>query len=283
MDTTLTPRRIEQRDKAIRFRELHHGPSILVLPNAWDAFSAKLFELAGFQGVAGTSAGIANAWGYPDGEIMPLDEMLIAMSRIARSVAVPVSADMERGFGVAPEEVAETARLILEVGVVGMNLEDGTDDPANPLAFIPRQVEKIRAVRAAAGAFGVPLVLNARVDVFAVLDESDGSRLAQAITRGNAYRAAGADCIFMMGVGSKKIIAELVREVAAPINILAHPGSPSIAELEQLGVARVTFGSSPMRATMSQVGRIAEEIRSAGTYNFAHNIITYPEANGYFE
>lgn len=283
MESNQTPERQAQRDKAQRFHDLHHGPSILVLPNAWDAFSAKLFELAGFKGVAGTSAGIANAWGYPDGEIMPRGEMLLAMSRIAHSVAVPVTADMERGWGLTPEVVAETARLTLESGAVGINLEDGTGDRARPLFDVAEQVEKIVAVRQTAGAFGVPLLINARVDVFADTEGDDADRLAQSIRRGNAYREAGADCIFMMSVDSKKLIADLVREIDAPINVLARVGSPTIAELEQLGVARVTFGSGPHRATMSQMRGMIEEMQRDGTYNFAKGIISYPEANGYFE
>lgn len=283
MNVNLSPERKAQRDKAKHFYDLHHAPGILILPNAWDAASAKMFELAGFHGVAGTSAGIANAWGYPDGEIMPRGEMLLAMSRIAHSVAVPVTADMERGFGRTSEEVAETARLTLESGAVGINLEDSTGDPARPLADIAAQVETIYAVRQAADEYGVPLLINARVDVYAELGHDDGTFLSQAIRRGNAYREAGADCIFMMSVDSKKIIGELVREIDAPINILARGGSPTIAELEQLGVARVTFGSIPMRAAMSFTGRLAEAIKNGGDYDFARNIVTYPEANGYFE
>lgn len=271
------------RQKAEDFRSLHHAAQMLVLPNAWDAASARVFELAGFAAVATTSAGIASAYGYPDGERMSRAEMLDAVHRIARAVAVPVTADMETGFGVTPDEVAATARLTLESGAIGLNLEDGTHDRARPLTDISLQVEKIAAVRQMAEAFGVPLVINARTDVFTKLDARDPTRLAQAIQRGNAYRAAGADCVFVFGVSDKPTIAELVRGIAAPINILAHYGGPTIAELAELGVARVTFGSTPMRATMSLVERIARELKQDGAYSFAQDILSYAEVNSYFE
>src|SRR5512143_1693260 len=129
----------EQREKANRFRELHHGPHILILPNVWEAASAKVFERAGFSALATTSAGIAAAYGYPDGERISRGEMLEAVGRIARIVDLPVSADMEAGYGGTPEEVAETARLVLEAGAIGLNLEDGTGDKAHPLADISLQ------------------------------------------------------------------------------------------------------------------------------------------------
>ncbi len=272
-----------QREKAERFRSLHHDPHILILPNAWDAASAKMFERAGFGAIATTSAGIASSYGYPDGERMSRADMVEAVRRIARAVALPVTADMEAGFGSTLEDLADTTRLVLETGCIGMNLEDGTQDDAHPLADLALQVEKIKAVRRAAQAFGVPLVINARTDVYERLDKNDNTRLAQAIQRGNAYRQAGADCIFVIALDDKESIAQLVREIDAPVNILARYGSPTIPEMEKMGVARLTFGSIPMRATMTLVGRISDELQQHGTYNFARDILTYPEVNGYFD
>ena len=283
MPSTSNLNKEDQRKKAERFRGAHHGSQILVLPNAWDAASAKVFERAGFDAFATTSAGIASAYGYPDGERMSRADMLEAVQRIANSVALPVSADMEAGFGNTPEEIAETARLVLEAGAIGINLEDGTLDKSHPLADISLQVERIKAVRQTADEFGVPLVINARTDVYEIFDAKDKTLLAQAIQRGNAYREAGADCIFAISVDNKETIAALVREINAPLNILARHGSLTIAELEQLGVARVSFGSIPMRATMSLVARIAEELKQHGTYSFAQDIPTYTEVNSYFE
>ncbi len=272
-----------QREKAEHFRELHNGAHILVVPNAWDAASAKIFERAGFGAVATTSAGIAASYGYPDGEHISRGEMLQAVGRIAGNVALPVSADVEAGYGTTPDQVAETARLVLEVGAIGLNLEDGSSNKAHPLADLSLQVEKIQAIRQAAEAFGVPLVINARTDVYERLDKNDRTLLDHAIQRGNAYREAGADCVFVIDVSDRKIIGELVRGIHAPINILAGSGSPSVAELEELGVARVSFGSIPMRATMSLVEQIAEELKKRGTYGFARGIVSYAEVNSYFE
>ncbi len=272
-----------QREKANRFRELHLGPHILVLPNAWDAASAKVFERAGFNAVATTSAGIAASYGYPDGEHISRREMLDVIERIVKAVAIPVSADVEACYGETPEQVAETARLVLEAGAIGLNLEDGTRDRTRPLADLPLQIEKLQAVRQTADSFGVPLVINARTDVYEKLDRNDKSLLDQAIQRGNDYRQAGADCIFVIDVDDMETIGNLVREIDAPINILARHGSPTIRELETLGVARVSFGSIPMRATMSLVQNIAEELKQSGTYDFSRNIISYAEVNSYFE
>lgn len=282
MNAKHTASKDEQFKKAENFRNLHHD-SILILPNAWDAASAKMFERAGFDAIATTSAGVASSYGYPDGEALSRDEMLEVVQRIAKSVAVPVTADMEAGFGETPEEMAETARLVLEAGAIGLNLEDGTINKPYPLEDIALQVEKIKAMREAAQKFGVPLVINARTDVYEKSDKRDKAALAQAIQRGNAYREAGADCIFVISVDDKKVIAELVREINAPINVLARHGSPTIAELKELGVARVSFGSIPMRATMSLVGRIADELKQKGTYSFAQGIPTYVEVNRYFK
>ncbi len=273
----------EQRKQAEDFLKLHHGSEILVLPNAWDAASAKMFERAGFDAIATTSAGIASSYGYPDGEMMSRDDMLEVVHRIAAAVSLPVTADMEAGFGDSPEEIAETARLTLESGAIGLNLEDGTINKPYPLNDIALQVEIIKAVRQTAEAYGVPLVINARTDVYEKFDKSDKTALSQAIQRGNAYREAGADCIFAINVDDKKIIAELAREIDAPINILARYGSPTLAELKELRVARVSFGSIPMRATMSLVGRIADELKQHGTYTFARDILTYSEVNRYFQ
>jgi 2-methylisocitrate lyase-like PEP mutase family enzyme len=253
------------------------------LPNAWDAASAKIIELSGFGAVATTSAGVAASYGYPDGEHISRDEMLEAVQRIARSVAVPVTADMEAGYGSGPEQAAKTARLVIEAGAVGLNLEDGSRDEARPLVDISFQVEKVRAVRQAAEAAGVPLVINARTDVYERLDRRGPGLLRQAIERGNAYREAGADCIFVIDVDDRQSIGQLVREIRAPINILAQHGSPSIAQLEELGVARVSFGSIPMRATLLRLRQIGVELKQHGTYEFARDIPTYAEVNGYFE
>ena len=257
----------EQKAKAMAFRRMHREPKILVLPNVWDVISARLFEDAGFAAIATTSAGVAFSLGYPDGEKISREEMVARVGRIARAVKVPVTADMEAGYGPRPEDAARTVREVIEAGAVGMNLEDGTrSGDTRGLAELSLQVEKIHAVREAALKTGVLLVLNARTDVYLVKAGDPGKWYDEAVRRLAAYREAGADCGFLIGVMDAETIGRAVQDVKFPLNILAAPGSPAIPELEKLGVARVTFGSGPMRATLGLLRKIAGELKSAGTY-----------------
>jgi 2-methylisocitrate lyase-like PEP mutase family enzyme len=235
---------------------------MLVLPNAWDAASARIFEDAGFPALATTSAGIAYAHGYPDGERINRAEMLAAVARITSHVAVPVTADMEAGYGRAPEAVAETVRGVIAAGAVGMNLEDSTEEDGGALLDFGLAVERVRAARQTAQAASVPIVLNARTDAFS----PNGGGLAEAVRRGNAFRGAGADSVFVPFVQDRDTIERLVQEIAAPVNILGGPNAPTLRELEALGVRRVTFGSAPMRATLGLVRRMAREWKEKGTY-----------------
>ena len=256
-----------QQFKATSFRELHRGPKTLLLPNVWDVASARIIEQAGFPALATTSAGIAFSVGYPDGQQISREQMLARVGRIVRAVKVPVTADMEAGYGSRPEDAAQTAAEVIEAGAVGMNLEDSTFDPACPLADRALQVEKIRAVREAGLEAGVGLVLNARTDVYLRDVGLPEARYGEAIERARAYRDAGADCVFVPGLRDPDTISRLVREVECPVNILAGPGSLSVPELERLGVARVSLGSGPMRATLGLLRRVAEELKSSGTYH----------------
>jgi 2-methylisocitrate lyase-like PEP mutase family enzyme len=274
---------VEQALRARKFLELHQGPKTLLLPNAWDVASARVFEEAGFPAVATTSAGVAFSLGYPDGEKLPLDELLEVVGRISRALRAPLSVDFETGYGARPEDAARSVRRLLEEGAVGLNLEDSRKGEQGGLEERSLHVEKIRAVREVGEDYGVPLVINARTDVFlAAIGEPDG-RLDHAVRRVNAYREAGADCLFVPGVSDRETIAELVRRVRGPLNVLAVPGTPRLSELETLGVRRVTVGSGAMRATLGLVRRIAAELKGAGTYSsFLEGALSYPEANGLF-
>jgi 2-methylisocitrate lyase-like PEP mutase family enzyme len=270
---------LDQKSKAIAFRTMHHGPKILVLPNAWDVASARVFEEAGFGAIATTSAGVAFTLGYPDGQKISREEMLARVARIARAVQVPVTADVESGYGDRPQDAARTARQVISAGAVGLNLEDATNDPAHPLAELPLQLEKIRAVREAALATGVLLVLNARTDVYLAEVGVPEKRYDEAVRRLVAFRNAGADCVFIPGLHDAETLGRIVRDVKCPVNILAGPGSLSVGKLEKLGVARVTVGSAPMRATLGLVKRFAEELRSFGTYTALEGGISYADVN----
>ncbi|MGH9704274.1 MAG: isocitrate lyase/PEP mutase family protein [Candidatus Acidiferrales bacterium] len=271
-----------QAAKAESLRQLHRGPRILILVNAWDAASARVIEAAGLPALATSSAGVAYAYGYPDGQVISREEMLSAVSRIASAVNIPVTADMEAGYGSMPRDMKDFADELIIAGAAGLNLEDSGEPDA--LTEIPLQVEKIRALRAAATEAGVPLVINARTDALWDKNKKTEERLAEAVRRGRAYSEAGADSIFVVGASDRETIAALVREIPAPVNILAGPGVPSAKELEALGVRRVSVGSGPMRATMTLTRRIAEELLENGTYlNFTEGVISHAAANALFK
>ncbi len=266
------------REKAEKLRALHRAGRPLVLVNTWDAASARIAAKAGSAAIATTSAGIAFASGYPDGEKIPRDRMLEAVARICAAVSLPVTADVEAGYGETPDELRRTANGVLDAGAVGMNLEDGTSRPET-LTDLSLQIEKIRAVREAGRGRGVPIVLNARTDVYLDRVGPESGRLAETIRRTEAYRDAGADCIFVPGVTDPATIGELVRRLGCPVNILAVAGSPSIDELAKLGVARVSLGSGPMRAAMTVMQRLAEEALTKGTYSALEGIVSHASMN----
>jgi 2-methylisocitrate lyase-like PEP mutase family enzyme len=256
----------EQAQKAEQFRKLHHGPKMLLLPNAWDVASARILEEAGHPAIATTSAGIAYSLGYADGQNISRSEMLSMVSRIARAVRVPVTADLEAGYGTTPKAMAETVTAAIEAGAIGMNLEDLSGDGERPLADLPLQVEKIRAIRESAAAMGVPFVLNARTDVYLSGIGPEATRFDRTVERLRAYRKAGADCVFAPGLTDLETIAKLVKAVEAPLNILALAACPPTAELERAGVARVSTGSGIMRAAMGLTQRIAKEMIAERSY-----------------
>ena len=269
----------KQKQKAEAFRSMHRGQRILMLPNAWDVSSARVIEEAGFGAIATTSAGIAFTLGYPDGQRISRDEMLQAVSRIAAALKVPVTADVEAGYGDRPEDAAQTALAVIESGAVGMNLEDASGDANHPLVELPLQLEKIAAVQQAARTAGVPIVLNARTDVYLLQVGPVEKRYDQALRRLAAFRDAGADCVFLPGLRDATTIGRMVKDLDFPLNILAGPGSPSVPELQQLRVARVSLGSSPMRATLGLLGRMAEELKTSGTYHSLENAPSHDDVN----
>jgi 2-methylisocitrate lyase-like PEP mutase family enzyme len=260
--------------KAEKLRALHHGPKILVLPNAWDCASARIFEELNFPAIATTSAGVAFSLGYADGQNIPGKEMLAAVAKIARSVDVPVTADLEGGYG----DIAETAAALLESGAVGLNLEDILGQGPESLASIDEQVSRIAAVRKTG-----PVVINARTDLY-LLEIGDAStRFDRACERLKAYRDAGADCLFIPGVVTEDLIARFVQALKFPINILAVAGTPPAARLQELGVARISVGSGMMRSAMGHTRRIAEAVKSTGEFGkMIEGSIPFAEANALF-
>jgi 2-methylisocitrate lyase-like PEP mutase family enzyme len=265
-------------DKAARLRELHKAPPILVLPNVWDAVTARIVQAEGYPAIATTSAGVAASLGYADGGVVPPREMIEAIARITRAVPVPVTADVEHGYATTPDALADVVLRVIAAGAVGVNLEDcvpGCED----LEPLPLQCEKITTVVKAAAKSGVRVVINARTDVYLRAIGAPDTRLDTAIERGNAFLGAGADCVFVPGVTDRATIAGLVRGINGPVNILAVKGSPSVKELESLGVARVSVGSGPHRAAAALMQSVARELKTSGTYSFADQALPYDTVN----
>ena len=211
--------------------------------------SARLFEAAGFPAIATTSGGIAWALGHADGEKTPWHEVVEATARIVRTVRVPVTADIEAGYGASPDDVRKSVTEIIQTGAVGINLEDSTPRPDMPIRPIADATARIRAARAAAEAAGVPIVINARVDLYLKNVGEPAARFAETVQRSKAYLAAGADCIFPFALVDMEIIARLVKAVNGPINIVARAGSPPASELERIGVARISIASGATTKT----------------------------------
>lgn len=269
-----------QAEKAEKLRKLHQGPRLLALPNAWDVASARILEEVGHPAIATSSAAVAYSLGYPDGQRIARSEMLEAVARITQAVRVPVTADLESGYGKTPEEIAEFTRAMVASGAVGLNFEDITGDDESTHVELGLQVKKIKAIRDTAAELGVPVVINARTDIYLMPIGPEATRFERTIERLRAYREAGADCLFAPGVTDRETIAKLVKALGAPLNILASPGCPSLEELEKLGVARVSAGSSAMRAAMGAFRQVAKDWLAHGSYDSLQKVtIPFAELN----
>ncbi|SBT46803.1 isocitrate lyase/PEP mutase family protein [Micromonospora auratinigra] len=246
--------------RADALRALHRPGDPLLLPNAWDPGSARAVVAAGFPAVATSSGAVAEALGHADGEATPVDEMLAAVARIAAAVTVPVTADLERGYGLPPAELVER---LLATGAVGCNIED-SDPRTGRLYDTGEQADLLAGIRAAADAAGVGLVLNARVDVHLRAYGPAEERLAEAVRRARRYRAAGADSVYPIVLADPAQIRAFVAEVDAPVNVMARPGAPGPAELAPLGVARISFGSTVYSAARARVDELLTTVRAGG-------------------
>ncbi|MFD0276261.1 isocitrate lyase/phosphoenolpyruvate mutase family protein [Kitasatospora sp. NPDC127111] len=266
----------QQQEKARTLRELHRPGEPLVLANVWDALGARLVAAAGARAIATASASVSWTLGSADGDAADREEVLAQTALIVRSVGLPVTADLETGFGATAAEVGGTVAALLATGAVGVNLEDAAR-PADEAA------ERIAAARAAGDRAGVDLFVNGRTDVFLRGIGDPAGRLDEAVRRLRAYVEAGADGVFVPGVEDPETIAALVAAVPAPLNVLAGPGSPSVPELAKLGVARVSLGPGLAKAAYAAVRRAAEEVYTAGTYTALDGGLSYPELNALAE
>jgi 2-methylisocitrate lyase-like PEP mutase family enzyme len=247
-------------------RALHHAAAPLVLVNVWDVAGAKIIEELGFPAVATASAGISASMGFDDNESIGRDAMLAAVARIANSVDVPVTADMEAGYGSSLDDAVATARGAIEAGAVGINFEDSAHKDTSALYDADVQAARIAAMRHAGDDLGVPLVINARTDVYFRTELPNEEKFREAVRRAAIFLKAGADCIYVLGPKDEETIARLVKTIPAPINLLAFPDAPSIARMSELGVKRISFGPRPMRHAMTAFREAAQRVRDAGTF-----------------
>jgi 2-methylisocitrate lyase-like PEP mutase family enzyme len=263
---------VDERRRA--FRALHAGPAILVLPNAWDVASARIFEEAGFPAIATSSAGLANALGFRDGNELDVDLHLATLERIVRALRVPLSADVESGYASDVSGLAAFVTRLAATGVAGYNLEDALHE--HELFPLEEARARVRAAKTAAP----DLFLNARTDIYLGAIGPESTRFDATVERLRAYADAGADGLFVPGVTDAETVARIAAAVPLPLNVLAGPKTPDAPALQRLGVRRVSVGSWPMRRTLGVLREIAAELRDAGTFSFTREaIVTYADAN----
>ncbi|MEU4762423.1 isocitrate lyase/phosphoenolpyruvate mutase family protein [Actinosynnema sp. NPDC023794] len=267
--------------KADLLRDLH-ADGVLVLPNAWDAGSAALIARAGAKAVATSSGGVSWAMGRPDGQGLSRDEMVERVRLIAAAVDVPVTADVEGGYGHAPEDVAATVEAVVGAGAVGVNIEDSKGYGV-PLFSAEEQAARLRAAREAAARAGLPeLVVNVRTDVFLFqVGEAEG-RLDDVLARAAVYAEAGADCLFVPGLVDLDVLKAVVAASPLPVNVMAGPGAPTVAQLESVGVRRVSLGTAVAQAAYSLAHRVTEEVLTKGTYTELGGALDFGALNGVF-
>jgi 2-methylisocitrate lyase-like PEP mutase family enzyme len=259
--------------QAAAFHKLHAGPELLILPNAWDAGSARVIEHAGAKAIATSSAAVAWAHGYPDGEVLPPETLLATVRAIARVVSVPVSADIEAAYASDAAAAASFAARVIDAGAVGVNIEDGVAPPDLLCA-------KIEALRGAAARAGVDLWINARVDVYLRKLKEDEAAHSETVSRARRYAQAGANSIFVPAAVDEGLIAKLVRDVVLPLNLLAWPGLPYGGKLKSLGVRRLSAGSGLAKASLSHTHALTSAFLAEGRSElFAHGPLAQENIN----
>ncbi len=258
-----------------RFRRLHAGPELLLLPNCWDAGSARLIEALGAPALATTSAGVAWSHGYADGDVLPVELMLATARSIARVVSVPLSIDLEGGYSDEPAAVAATATALIAAGVAGINLEDGAGAPELLAA-------KIAAIKQVAANSGTEIFINARTDVYLRGLVPAEQRLAEALARAKRYRTAGADGLFVPGAVAAADLKALAEGAGLPLNVLSWAGLPAAAELAALGVRRLSAGSALVQGAFGYIARGANALLRDGRTEPPSGAISYSELQALF-
>jgi len=274
---------LTQKQLAEKFQNMHKSNKIVVLPNAWDAGGAVIFEKEGFEAIGTTSAGISYSLGYSDGEFISIDDVLDTTKKIQKRISVPLSVDIERGYANTNEEIVKNIKAVINEGAVGINIEDGISD-TKELSSLETQCELIKDIVKLKKELDIDFFVNARTDAFWLeIGDNKEELLSQSIKRANAYLKAGADCAFVPGALLVSDIEILVQHINGPLNIIATPASPNIKELEKLGVARVSLGSGVVRASLAVIKSISAQVKEQGTFdNMYKTTIAYDKANYLF-
>ena len=269
-----------QKDRASLFMQMHQRAGLFVLPNAWSAGSASVFEKEGFEAVATSSAGVAYDLGYPDGEDITLDDLVLCVERIVRRVGIPVSVDFERGYGENIRDVVHNAKRVLLCGAVGLNIEDGRHD--GTLDPLEEMLGKISALSELKKELDLDFVINARTCTYWLDVADDATKLKIAIERGQAFRDAGADCIFIPGAMEQGTVQQLVQNIKAPVNVILNPVFHDVQKLEAIGVKRLSIGSGAVRSVFNHLIRLADDLKSGKPYDMFNHPFSYRAANQYF-
>jgi len=264
-----------QPEKGNLLHMLHHNGKLLVLPNIWDPLGAALLESLGYAAVATASASIALSNGYQDGENIPFKELLEVLKKIVRSVQIPVTADIESGYAKSNAELKENIKMLLDVGIAGINFEDTNKDDKTIIS-IEAQCEKLSVIRNTASEMGVPLFINARTDVYLQANDlPDQEKLAETIRRGKAYKDAGADGFYPIFLKEETAMKSIVKEVGLPVNILILPGIPDFKELQDLGITRVSLGPGFLKIAINAMKNTAEKLlHNEGMQEVTDNPVT---------
>lgn len=265
-----------QKDKALQLHQLHQGKDPLILPNIWDVLGAKLLEDTGYAAIATASASIAFTNGYLDGEKIPFDNLLSILTKIANSVNLPVTADIESGYTDNKVQFQENIKRLIKTGIVGINLED-TNHKTRKLFSIEEQCDRIKMIREISDALDVPLFINARADV--LLYDTDfptaSAKMDELLKRGLAYKEAGANCFFPIALRHKEEIQQVVTQLKMPVNILTLPGIPDFTELKEIGITRISLGPSFLKTAIKAMKSLAIELKnSEGLSDITKNEIT---------
>jgi len=266
----------KQQEKAKQFYNLHHSGKLLILPNIWDCLGANLLESLHYPAIATASASVAFTNGYDDGQRISFDSVLALLKKIVSSVSIPVSADIESGFAESDLQLEENTKRLLATGIVGINIED-TDKKTNSILPVETQCEKIKLIKKVSQAVGVPLFVNARADVYLRGKDFDTpeSKFEEALKRGRAYKAAGADCFYPIGMTRQEDIKRMVKQLQMPVNVITIPGIPELNVLNEIGVARVSLGPSFLKIAIKAMKNLALKLQNLeGLSDITENEIT---------